>query len=107
MGLFSSDDVGTISAVGFGRTLGRIFDSASKPDLDLDEKRRLLCVCLYCLIHKKRRQMNAMIEKQNKKMKNLSLNDKYKLDDSKEFFAKLGKEKRWKEWICFLYKIMK
>ena len=66
----------------------------SEPDLDLDEKRRLLCVCLYCLIHKKRRQMNAMIETQNKKMKNLSLNDKYKLDDSKEFFAKLGKEKR-------------
>ena len=51
----------------------------SKPDLDLDEIRR---------------QMNAMIETQNKKMKNLSLNDKYKLDDSKEFFAKLGKEKR-------------
>ena len=51
----------------------------SEPDLDLDEKRR---------------QMDAMIETQNKKMKNLSLNDKYKLDDSKEFFAKLGKEKR-------------
>lgn len=64
----------------------------SEPDLDLDEKRR---------------QMNAMIETQNEKMKNLSLNDKYKLDDSKEFFAKLGKEKKWKEWICFLYKIMK
>lgn len=65
---------------------------SSEPDLDLDEKRR---------------QMDAMIETQNKKMKNLSLNDKYKLDDSKEFFAKLGKEKKWKEWICFLYKIMK
>jgi hypothetical protein len=52
---------------------------SSEPDLDLDEKRR---------------QMNAMIETQNKKMKNLSLNDKYKLDDSKEFFAKLGKEKK-------------
>ena len=51
----------------------------SEPDLDLDEIRR---------------QMDAMIETQNKKMKNLSLNDKYKLDDSKEFFAKLGKEKR-------------
>ena len=51
----------------------------SKPDLDLDEKRR---------------QMNAMIETQNKKMKNLSLNDKYKLDDSKEFFAKLDKDKK-------------
>ena len=51
----------------------------SEPDLDLDEKRR---------------QMNAMIETQNEKMKNLSLNDKYKLDDSKEFFAKLGKEKK-------------
>ena len=51
--------------------------------------------------------MDAMIETQNKKMKNLSLNDKYKLDDSKEFFAKLGKGKKWKEWICFLYKIMK
>ena len=82
MGLFSSDDVSIpVSAVGFGlgRTWGRIFDSASKPDLDLDEKRR---------------QMNAMIETQNKKMKNLSLNDKYKLDDSKEFFAKLGKGKK-------------
>ena len=71
---------------GFGAVCSAI-DSAidssssvpSKPDLDLDEKRR---------------QMNAMIETQNKKMKNLSLNDKYKLDDSKEFFAKLGKEKR-------------
>ncbi|WP_086287396.1 hypothetical protein [Campylobacter sp. P0085] len=52
---------------------------SSEPDLDLDEKRR---------------QMNAMIETQNKKMKNLSLNDKYKLDDSKEFFAKLGKGKK-------------
>ncbi|MBR2148599.1 MAG: hypothetical protein IKK93_04635 [Campylobacter sp.] len=52
---------------------------SSEPDLDLDEKRR---------------QMDAMIETQNKKMKNLSLNDKYKLDDSKEFFAKLGKEKK-------------
>ncbi|MEE3694697.1 hypothetical protein V2I21_06150 [Campylobacter sp. CLAX-22107-21] len=51
----------------------------SEPDLDLDEIRR---------------QMNAMIETQNKKMKNLSLNDKYKLDDSKEFFAKLGKDKK-------------
>lgn len=51
----------------------------SEPDLDLDEIRR---------------RMDAMIETQNKKMKNLSLNDKYKLDDSKEFFAKLGKEKR-------------
>lgn len=51
----------------------------SEPDLDLDEIRR---------------QMDAMIETQNKKMKNLSLNDKYKLDDSKEFFAKLGKGKR-------------
>ena len=51
----------------------------SEPDLDLDEKRR---------------QMNAMIETQNKKMKNLSLNDKYKLDDSKEFFAKLDKDKK-------------
>ena len=51
----------------------------SEPDLDLDEIRR---------------QMDAMIETQNKKMKNLSLNDKYKLDDSKEFFAKLGKEQR-------------
>lgn len=55
------------------------FIAPFKPDLDLDEKRR---------------QMDAMIEKQNKKMKNLSLNDKYKLDDSKEFFAKLGKGKR-------------
>ncbi|WP_086240513.1 hypothetical protein [Campylobacter devanensis] len=84
MGLFSSDDVGTISPVGFGNLFSAmagisLSSSPSEPDLDLDEKRR---------------QMNAMIETQNKKMKNLSLNDKYKLDDSKEFFAKLGKEKR-------------
>ena len=68
--------------MGFWGSIGSAIGSSSvssEPDLDLDEKRR---------------QMNAMIETQNKKMKNLSLNDKYKLDDSKEFFAKLGKEKR-------------
>ncbi|WP_086245851.1 hypothetical protein [Campylobacter devanensis] len=71
---------------GFGAVcsaVGSAIDSSSsvssEPDLDLDEKRR---------------QMNAMIETQNKKMKNLSLNDKYKLDDSKEFFAKLDKDKK-------------
>lgn len=90
MGLFS----GINSSSAFWGALGSSSSVPSKPDLDLDEKRRLLCVCLYCLIHKKRRQMNAMIETQNKKMKNLSLNDKYKLDDSKEFFAKLGKGKK-------------
>ena len=87
MGLFSAigDSIGSIAGISLP-------SSSSEPDLDLDEIRR---------------QMDTMIEIQNKKMKNLSLNDKYKLDDSKEFFAKLGKEKRWKEWICFLYKIMK
>lgn len=78
MGLFSSDDV-SIPIATVGSVLSEMFGISSEPDLDLDEKRR---------------QMDAMIEKQNKKMKNLSLNDKYKLDDSKEFFAKLGKEKR-------------
>ncbi|WP_086251150.1 hypothetical protein [Campylobacter devanensis] len=79
MGLFSFDDV-TIGSVSDVRSvLGEMFGISSEPDLDLDEKRR---------------QMNAMIETQNKKMKNLSLNDKYKLDDSKEFFAKLGKGKK-------------
>lgn len=79
MGLFSFDDVtiGSVSAV--RSVLGEMFGISSEPDLDLDEKRR---------------QMNAMIETQNKKMKNLSLNDKYKLDDSKEFFAKLDKDKK-------------
>lgn len=68
--------------MGFWDSIGSAIGSSSvpsEPDLDLDEKRR---------------QMNAMIETQNKKMKNLSLNDKYKLDDSKEFFAKLGKGKK-------------
>lgn len=73
MGFWGSIGGGVCSAVGSS------FSVSSEPDLDLDEKRR---------------QMNAMIETQNKKMKNLSLNDKYKLDDSKEFFAKLGKGKK-------------
>ncbi len=78
MGLFSSDDISIpVSAV--HPVLAAMFDISSKPDLDLDEIRR---------------QMDTMIEKQNKKMKNLSLNDKYKLDDSKEFFAKLDKDKK-------------
>ena len=67
---------------GFGAVCSAIDSSSSvpsEPDLDLDEIRR---------------QMNEMIETQNKKMKNLSLNDKYKLDDSKEFFAKLDKDKK-------------
>ncbi|WP_279061524.1 hypothetical protein [Campylobacter lanienae] len=74
MGLFSAigDSIGSIAGISLP-------SSSSEPDLDLDEIRR---------------QMDTMIEIQNKKMKNLSLNDKYKLDDSKEFFAKLGKEKR-------------
>ncbi|WP_096014278.1 hypothetical protein [Campylobacter lanienae] len=74
MGLFSAigDSIGAIAGISLP-------SSSSEPDLDLDEIRR---------------QMDAMIEKQSKKMKNLSLNDKYKLDGSKEFFAKLGKEKR-------------
>ena len=76
MGLFSEMG-GAIGGACWA--IGSSSSVPSKPDLDLDEKRR---------------QMNAMIETQNKKMKNLSLNDKYKLDDSKEFFAKLGKEKR-------------
>ena len=76
MGLFSEID-GVISAV--CSAVGSSSSVPSEPDLDLDEKRR---------------QMNAMIETQNKKMKNLSLNDKYKLDDSKEFFAKLDKDKK-------------
>ena len=75
MGLFS----GINSSSAFWGALGSSSSVPSEPDLDLDEIRR---------------QMDAMIETQNKKMKNLSLNDKYKLDDSKEFFAKLGKEKR-------------
>ena len=68
---------GAISAV--CSAVGSSSSVPSEPDLDLDEKRR---------------QMDAMIETQNKKMKNLSLNDKYKLDDSKEFFAKLDKDKK-------------
>ena len=76
MGLYSEIG-GVIGAV--CSAVGSSSSVPSEPDLDLDEKRR---------------QMNAMIETQNKKMKNLSLNDKYKLDDSKEFFAKLDKDKK-------------
>lgn len=86
MGLFSAIGGSITPGGGLYGAIGAVCSAVgssssvpSEPDLDLDEIRR---------------QMDTMIEKQSKKMKNLSLNDKYKLDGSKEFFAKLGKEKR-------------
>lgn len=86
MGLFSAIGGSITPGGGLCGAIGAVCSAVgssssvpSEPDLDLDEIRR---------------QMNAMIETQNKKMKNLSLNDKYKLDDSKEFFAKLDKDKK-------------
>ena len=97
MGLFSAIGGSVCSAV------GSLSSVSSEPDLDLDEKRRQMDAMIetqnkkmknlsqYLLIQK---LLFIIIEIQNKKMKNLSLNDKYKLDDSKEFFAKLDKDKK-------------